>query len=117
MDADHYLNKRVLIKPLHELGTVVSHHRDEREEPVIVVVRDSDGERHCCRMAELKLQFDFNDLLRNYEEVLAALETIVPVFQNVLLHHEKNMTPVDLVGRSAILKMCEETLERVSSQG
>jgi hypothetical protein len=65
MDAASFMNKRVLIKPISELGTVVSHHNDEREEPVIVVARDSDGERHCCRMMELEIQvcsIDFDDL-------------------------------------------------------
>ncbi len=55
-------NKRVLIKPINELGTVVSHHYDENDQPVIVVVRDSDGERHCCRMVEIEVQLDSNEI-------------------------------------------------------
>lgn len=62
MDAAKFMNKRVLIKPLNELGTVTSHHRDDREEPVIVVIRDSDGERHCCRMFEIEIQLDSNEI-------------------------------------------------------
>lgn len=62
MDAARFMNKRVLIKPLHELGTVTSHHRDERDEPVIVVTRDSDGQRHCCRMSEIEIQLDSNEI-------------------------------------------------------
>ena len=62
MDAAMLMNKRVLIKPIGELGTVVSHHRDDREEPVIVVARDSDGERHCCRMIEIEVQLNSDEI-------------------------------------------------------
>lgn len=62
MTPELFMNKRVLIKPLHELGTVVSHHRDESDEPVIVVTRDSDGERHCCRMCEVEVQLSSDEI-------------------------------------------------------
>lgn len=62
MDAAGFMDKRVLIKPLNELGTVTSHHRDEREEPVIVVTRDSDGRRHCCRVCEIEVQMSSDEV-------------------------------------------------------
>lgn len=110
--------KRVLIKPLQELGTVTSHHVDDRDEPVIVVIRDSDGERHCCRMCELVPQFDEGALFEQYCEVLAALESLVPVMQNIMLHQGPLMTPADRISRNSILSLCEETLDkyRVSSE-
>lgn len=62
MDAAGFMDKRVLIVPINELGTVTSHHRDDREEPIIVVTRDSDGGRHCCRMCEIEIQLDSNEV-------------------------------------------------------
>jgi len=62
MDVSRFMDKRVLIKPLNELGTVVSHHNDEREEPVIVVARDSDGQRHCCRTFEVEIQMTSDEI-------------------------------------------------------
>lgn len=46
----------------------------------------------------------------DYEMVLAALETLVPVMQNVMLHCGQYMPPADQAGRSAILAMCENVL-------
>ena len=62
MDAAMLVNKRVLIKSIGELGTVVSHHRDDRDDPVIVVVRDSDGEHHCCRVIEIEVQLNSDEI-------------------------------------------------------
>ncbi len=64
-------NKRVLIKTISELGTVVSHHYDDLDEPVIVVARDFDGERHCCRMFEIEVQLassEIDELVENVGE-------------------------------------------------
>ena len=62
MAPELFMNKRVLIKSISELGTVVSHHRDESDEPIIVVARDSDGERHCCRMCEVEIQMSSDEI-------------------------------------------------------
>lgn len=103
---------RVLIVPIQELGTVSSQHMDITGEQVIMVIRDSDGESHCCRTCEIVPQFDDSALFQQYCEVLAALETLVPVMQNIMLHQGPLMTPVDRASRNSILKFCEETLEK-----
>ena len=62
MAPECFMNKRVLIKSIGELGTVVSHHRDDRDEPIIVVIRDLDGDRYCCRMCEVEIQMSSDEI-------------------------------------------------------
>ena len=62
MAPERFMDKRVLIKPIGELGTVVSHHCDDRDEPIIMVSRDSDGERHCCRVCEIEVQLTSDEI-------------------------------------------------------
>lgn len=49
----------------------------------------------------------------DHDEIIIALETIVPVMQNIMLHHGNSMTPADLAGRNSILAMCEKTLDKI----
>lgn len=102
--------KRVLIKSINELGTVVSHHSDGNDEPVIVAIRDSDGKRHCCRIFELVPQLDDGELFKQYCEVLNVLGALVPMVQNIMLHYEHSMPSNDRTSRNLILKMAEDVL-------
>lgn len=49
----------------------------------------------------------------DHDEVITALETIVPAMQNIMLHHGSSMTPADLAGRNSVLAMCEKTLDKI----
>lgn len=63
-----------------------------------------------------KLQAAHQALQLKYELAFAALETIVPVMQNIMLHQGAFMTPTDRASRNGILKMCEEVLEEQSGE-
>lgn len=105
------LKNRVLVKPIQEIGTVDKYHYDGDGDPLLDVILDS-GHYYLARISEVVLQYDDGALFQQYCEVLAALETLVPVMQNIMLHQGPLMTPADRASRNLILKFCEETLEK-----
>jgi hypothetical protein len=47
------INDRVYISPIKEFGIIKKIRKDDRGEPLIDVIRESDGEVHVCREMEL----------------------------------------------------------------
>jgi hypothetical protein len=51
------INDRVYISPIKEFGIIKKIRKDDRGEPLIDVIRESDGEVHVCREMELTPAF------------------------------------------------------------
>jgi len=110
------LKNRVLVKPIQEIGTVDKYYYDGDGDPLLDVILDS-GHYFLARISEVVLQYDDGALFQQYCEVLAALETLVPGYREAITHHCGSMSDDERNAAIAVLKFCEETLEkyRVSS--